>query len=633
MATDYKIGVSIALANNVSPVLGIIMRDLAGLGRRIDQIGTGFGGWSKALGGVAAVLGGTAMIGGLIALAKHGGDVNHQLELMKIAGMDNADIQGSIAQAMKTTGNVMTTTLSENLQHIRELRYAFGETSTAMEHLDEISKANQILNSIKGGGKDQVWELVKSLEQKGLTYKPEEFSSYVNTMTKVIEATGGKVTPEMFMSTFKYGRTAMLGWDEGFVGGALPRLMQSMSSGGAGGGSGTGGPGNALMSAFAKVVQGQMPKKAAAEWERMGLTPGGVTPIEGGDTSLVGDIASKDLFMKNPYEWVQKTLMPALAAKGITEQNAVIEQISKMFPVRTAAQVITEMGLQGRFHEGMTSPFEKDIRLQQGAMGQAGFEELVKNDYPTVLKAFNEQWTNLLQTIGSPMMQPGGPVMTAMAGLTNTMNSMSQFAAANPEAIKIMAYGVAALAAAFIAIPVGLLLGIPAGITAIGVAIGAIAYLEWEKIRGYLLAFNDAITRFINWLGGIADKVRGLFAGLNMGWGPARDETGHIKNPGLLDKYIWGEPGGKGGGKGGGDVDQFKKDLEDAGKNYVPMRFDPGTSRPKLTQTAFSFNVDGRTLAQTVIEQMESLTEHATGSPNYNGQSHFARADGGIMTG
>jgi hypothetical protein len=629
MAENYRIGVSIALANGVSPVLAVIMRDLAGVGRRIDQIGAGFGGWSKALGGVAAILGGSAMIGGLIAIAKHGGDVNHQLELMKIAGMDNADIQASIAQAMKTTGSVMTTTLSENLAHIRELRYAFGETSTAMLHLDEISKANMILNAVKGGGKDQVWELVKSLEQKGLTYKPEEFSSYVNTMTKVIEATGGKVTPEMFMSTFKYGRTSMLGWDEGFVGGALPRLMQSMSSGGGGGGgSGSGGPGNALMSAFAKVVQGQMPKKAAAEWERMGLAPGGVSPIEGSSESIVGDITSKDLFMKNPYEWVQKVLMPALAAKGVTSQNDIIEEVSKMFPVRTASQVISEMALQGRYHEGEKSPFEKDIALQKGAMGLAGGGELMKNDYPTVLKEFNKQWENLLQTLGSPMMQPGGPVMSAMAGLTNTMNSMSQFAAANPEAIKIMAYGVAALAAAFIAIPVGLLLGIPAGITAIGVAIGALGYLEWGKIRGYLLAFNDAITTFINWLGGIADKIKGIFAGLNMGWGPKRDESGHMINPGLLDKYIWGEPGGK----GGGDVDQFKKDLEDAGKNYVPMRFDPGTSRPKLTQTAFSFNVDGRTLAQTVIEQMESLTEHATGSPNYNSVSHFARADGGMTS-
>src|SRR5260221_5955895 len=129
--------------------------------------------------------------------------------------------------------------------------------------------------------------------------------------------------------------------------------------------------------------------------------------------------------MKKPYEWVQKTLMPALAAHGITDQNAIIEKISKMFPVRTASQIISEMALQGRFHEGMHSPFEKDIALQKGAMGQGGFDELIKNDYPTVLKAFNAQFKNLLETLGSPLMQPGGPVLSAMAGVTGAIGALA----------------------------------------------------------------------------------------------------------------------------------------------------------------------------------------------------------------
>ncbi len=119
MVDVYRIGVSIALANGVSPVLAIIGRDLLGLGSTIRGIENNFKGWATALGGVAAILGGSVMLGGLAKLAEHGGDVNHQLELMKIAGMQNAEIQDSIAQAMKTTGNVTTTTLSENLAHIR----------------------------------------------------------------------------------------------------------------------------------------------------------------------------------------------------------------------------------------------------------------------------------------------------------------------------------------------------------------------------------------------------------------------------------------------------------------------------------------------------------------------------------
>jgi hypothetical protein len=64
----------------------------------------------------------------------------------------------------------------------------------------------------------------------------------------------------------------------------------------------------------------------------------------------------------------------------------------------------------------------------------------------------------------------------------------------------------------------------------------------------------------------------------------------------------------------------------------LPMNFLQGPPKTTKTQTAFSLSVDGRTLAQTVIEQMEEIVEHATSSPNYNPMSHFPRNDGGLST-
>ena len=48
---------------------------------------------------------------GLTAIAKAGGAVNHQLELMKSAGMSAADQQAAMAAAMATSNNVLTTHL------------------------------------------------------------------------------------------------------------------------------------------------------------------------------------------------------------------------------------------------------------------------------------------------------------------------------------------------------------------------------------------------------------------------------------------------------------------------------------------------------------------------------------------
>jgi hypothetical protein len=185
VSDTYKIAIAIGLTNNVSPILAIIAKDMVGLSKgAIKDVESGILGWGRVMAVVAGAAGIDLMVSGFARIVKAGGEVNHQIELMKLAGMSMGEINDSVFQAMKTSGVVLTTNLSGNLAHIRELRYAFGDVGVAMEHLSEISKANSILNAVKGGGHDQVWELVKGLEQKGETFDPAQFSSYVNTMTK-----------------------------------------------------------------------------------------------------------------------------------------------------------------------------------------------------------------------------------------------------------------------------------------------------------------------------------------------------------------------------------------------------------------------------------------------------------------
>lgn len=622
MAEVYELLAKIGLKNEVSSGLLLISSQMMNIHGIVQKIEAGFGGWKLALGLVGGVLIGGTIIKGLEDIAKAGGAVNHQLELMKVAGMSTTEIQEALAAASKTSGSVLTTHLSENAKHIGELRSAFGDMSF-LPFFEDIAKANSVLNSVKGGGQDQVWSMVKALEGKGLTFDPKEFQSYINTMTKVVEATHGTVTPEMFQQTFKYGRTATLGWDEEFVGGALPRLIQSMSTGQHGGGGGAGGPGNALMSAFGEVVSGRMSKDAAFEFEKMGL--GKAKHTEGEDQANVEGLAGRDLFIKNPYEWVQKILMPALSAKGITGQNEVIEQIGKMFQVRTASSVIAEMALQGRFREGGQAPFEKDIRLNKGAMGNLpGYEELMKNDYPTILKAFNEQWKNLLETIGSPLMAPGGPVVGAMASMASAMGSLGQFVAANPESIKIMLAGMTGLAAAFlvlggaaiVAAAAYLLPGAMVTLAIVGIAsaITVMAALDWEHIKNGFNILKDslvelsksewdhissgfnqiktAISSFIGWIESIGSWLK------------------HITD---LSNYMAASPK-KGGATGGWDEDKPKPQLQN---------FNPSNSKQVLQPITIALNLDGRQMGQAVSEILEDLYTHPTGPPQANGWDHF----------
>ncbi len=491
MADVYRIGVSIAMTGPIQQQLAMLGRQFLGIHTTAGQITNQFNRWALALGGVAAVMGGSAIIGGIVKLAEHGKEVAHQLELMKIKGMEFGEIQEANARALEVTSTVLTTTYSGNLKHISELRYAFGGTADAMQYLEAVSKANAVLNAVKGGagGVDQVWELVKSLEQKGLTTTPEEFLSYADAMTKAVVATGGKVTPAMFQSAFKYGRTAMLGWDESFIGEILPRLIQSMATSGGGGGGGSGGPGNALMTGFRQIVSGIMSKPAAELFGALGLA--NVTHAHGTTKSFTRvDPGLQDQFIRDPYEAIQKYIMPALVRRFGRDQNTLIKELGILFPVRTFGAAGTEMGLQGRYMLGDQSPFEKDRRLTQLAMGVNAYDDLITRDPTTVIAAFHAQMKNLGETLGAPIWAPGGMALKAISSLTVMLNSMARFAGAHPEGVTLMLQALAVLGGMLVGGGVIALVGAifrlglaGGGISLAASALLSLAALNWKSIQ------------------------------------------------------------------------------------------------------------------------------------------------------
>lgn len=510
----YKIGVAIALTDGVSPVLALISKNLLGIKSKVSDIEKDFSRWALAIGGAAGFLAGGAILKGLSSISDKGKELLHQQELMRQAGMANAEIAQATAKAWETSRNIQTTTASENLKHLRELRYATGSTEGAESILDVVTRANAILNAVKGGGQDEVFQLVKALEQKDLATpeKRKEFLSYVDMMTKVVQSTGGRVTPAAFQNTFKYGRTAMLGWNEEFITQIMPRLMQSWTSGNGSGG-GAGGPGNALMTAFAKLVQGQLSKTSAEELGGLGLLEYNHR-IEGSSKNQVR-VKGANLAMTNPYEWVQQVLMPALKDKGVAMDREhvlpIIESISKAMGVRTAAAVLSEFALQGRYFEGDASPFEKDRKLTLGAAGLGGWNTLKANDPDTIDKMYSQQKNAMWEALGSAI----APMkMEIIKGLTSLFTTIAQFSADHATAIKVIAGALASLAvgavvAGFVAIgaAIAALAGtvglVAAGVTALATAIGALAAINWSSITGGLSSIASAIASFVSKLLGL----------------------------------------------------------------------------------------------------------------------------------
>ena len=458
MATAYDIFIHITMQNGVSPVLALIAKDMLGLetsAKRLEMAFANVGGSLKvmAAGGVG-LFAGYEIAKGLSAWADKGMEIIHQQQLMKAAGYDVLQQQLALNAAWQIASDIKVTSPAENLKHIRELAYATGDVQSAIGILPMTARANAILNSVTGGGQDEVFNLVKALEQKGLATaeNQSQFASYVNTMTKVVEASGGKVTPSSFQSAFIYGRTAMLGWDEQFITEIMPRLIQSWAGGGSGG-SGVRGPGNALMSAWSKVVGGQLSKSSKAEFETLGL--GEMTPK---GFEVKGTLE----FGKNPYDWVQNYLVPALKQHGvdIKDATAVGMEAYRLMGIRTAASVMEEFVLQGKAALGTASPFEKDARITRQAGGILSYDDLVKNDPSVIMKEVASRWA----TIGDSLAPLASIKLDFLRNdVIPFLDNLASLSHLHPEALK-------ATGEALVALSVGLM-----ALGAVGITVGLVA--------------------------------------------------------------------------------------------------------------------------------------------------------------
>lgn len=517
MLEAYKIGVSIAMTSNASQVLGVIARDMTGLGRHAKALEGALNLVKIAAMGAMTAMAGGAALAGMAKMVGHAKELVHQQALFReqlrhMPGMTperlNAETAEATAQAYKTSRDILTSRLSGNFQSIRELVTVFGGVKEAMANLTTMTRAQAVLGSLLGkSGDEQVFQYAKALEMSGRAQDPAAFHSMLNQMVKASVASGGRVTGDDFLGTFKYGRTAAIGWGEGFVGGILPTLIQEMKS--KSGSGGAGGPGNALQSAHQVVVAGAMTNKAAEAFNRLGmLDPSKVISTTTGAVKGVrpGGVVGAETFQDDPYEWVQKFLVPSLAKQGITDPKKVTEAVSHLFGNRTAQQIMVMFATQqGRF--------QKDAALNAGASGLDAYETLMKSDPNMKLEAFNAAVANLLTTLGGPLVDPAFEMLMKF---THAINAVTTWAEQNPMTVEILGKAAAGLAA--LAIAVGAFAVGTAAASALGLLTGPVGLLA---LAVGIQALGSSVSSFPPWLVNMLTGAAGGAAiGLRLGGAP-----------------------------------------------------------------------------------------------------------------
>lgn len=658
----YSVAIRLRLVDSVTSGLMNLSRHFAKVGgnaqqlqRRLDAIK-----FTMVAGAAMAGTGmfGLHMLGKTLPYAK---DYVHQLEQMNIAGMKHAEIARSIQAAWGASATVPTSTAAENLAAIRELRMVFGNTNDAIANMPAVQQLQAILANVKGANAhDEAYTVAKALEMKGAVRNPAEFRTEADMMAKAIVASGGKVAASDFLSTFKYGRSATIGWDEHFAFQILPTLIQEMKNGSGTGGAG--GPGNALMSVYDKVINGKIAQKDIPLWAQLGLIdPSKVVKTKSGSTKglLPEAVRGWQTFQADPFAWTQNVLLPAMKAHGITDPAKQQMYLSRLGGTRTAAFMLQQMGLQWW-------KFQRDVPLIQGAKGLAAYQELVKNDPMMAQLALQKQWQNLLAVIGYQIMPAvvswTAKVVTGLRGLTDAMR-------AHPALTKTLVAGFAALsatltfggavlmlAAAFGALELALdVLAVPAilpaiiaGVTGVAGVLGGVLLTAFSAIGAVIAAIVSPVGLAVAAIAGVgvaiyeivthwnASKsiVANIKAEFSMFWSWVGDKVHWLlnllpsgpKTPGHISSDNWPDMPAKPGQRDAGPSnwpDRPHKAPASGSRFVAPTRVQPASFTGDV-------HMDGERVGQVVWRHQTAALDRAALGSSSNFDPHMTLAPTGL---
>ena len=485
----YHVGIELSMTNGVSGVVGVIMRDLAGLHGKVGETEKGFSRLKVAIAGAAAVFVGGAMLDGMSKLVSKGAELTHQTQLMAAAGFTAREQAEAMARAWQLSGKYRSVGVTTVAEIIRETAAPYGSAKEAIKLADMATRATVALNAVmpnhQGGeaAVNQMFAAVKGGELRNISLDPSAMQRWFDDMVKVAEVTGGKVLPADFFSFVKYSRTNAPYLSERFLSGVAPALIQELGPSGAG---------TAITTLGQAIIGGKMTKRALAEFMKLGLVaPGNVIKTTGVGVQLKsGGVKGYALAETDPYLWAQKVLMPAMIAHGFVTREQQRLEFAALFSARNGETAANIMATQG-------PRIEKDRNMiAKGAVG-----DLFTGDLQTQGKAFHEQWENLLIAAGSPLV---GPATDMIRGLTGVLTKMGQWASANPGAVRLIGEVTGALAAALviggtIAVGAAAIAALPmigvagawaAGAAALAGGIGVLLGMNWSRAKAWSHQFH-----------------------------------------------------------------------------------------------------------------------------------------------
>ncbi|WP_310631565.1 hypothetical protein [Paraburkholderia sp.] len=343
------------------------MRKLEAIGEREKRVGVARKSMQKmqgvaagmAVGGYAAKSTGSHIFGDLHESLDQAKE--YQRETMRIKALGLGDHASANAVKYASSMNTYGVSTNDNMVMMRDALSIFADEHHAQMVMPTLAKMKFANDSMFGAedahaNEEKFMNMLKVIELRGGTKNEGTFKDEANMVQKVITATGGRVGGDEWRNFIQTGGVAAKQLRKDAFYYQMEPLIQEMG----GHAVGTG-----LMSAYSNVYQGKTTVRAAKQMMSLGLLdPKMVEYTKIGTIKQVkpGALAGGDQLKASPLEWLEKVLLPKLAAKGITDPDKVKDMISTIFTNRTAANLFTTMYMQ-------RDQIHKSERLNTGADG------------------------------------------------------------------------------------------------------------------------------------------------------------------------------------------------------------------------------------------------------------------------
>lgn len=489
----YQVGVKIAVTGNAHAFMNQFIHLLTGAHAQVNKLNRSM----KALAvTMAAGAAGYGMLKGYGALINHGQKLVKIQQDMAIAGATNEQVQHAYAKAWELTAKHKNMGATEIMKMQNDARMIFGSQDVATHDIPEFVKMASFLKAYEGGkhgGKGDVLSEINAAMKSGEIsgkINPAEMRENALQLTAMKVAYGEQLKITDYLAAQRTGGVAMRNTDDTWRYGIFPALVQEQKSG----------AGVMMMTAFQKIVAGTTNRLSAySAMDQLGiLDPSKVHYTKDGAhvKGVEKDaIQGNSLFARNPGEWVQQVLLPALNKKT-SDPVEQAKWLSQILPDRKAAMFATELLQQW-------PKLIKDAQMMVLARNayNAGGDSYQDKSYDGQIQAFQTQWTNLMEALGAPAV---GTATAALRSLNDVLSGMNQWAAFNPESAKALVEGMGAFGA--------VLMG-GAGVALLA-ALGPVGWLTLGigSIVGVVVAFQGPIAAFIasaeQWRVGIAASMQ-----------------------------------------------------------------------------------------------------------------------------